>query len=731
MPSKLFICEKKAHVEELIHHCHTTKVASIDYETTSFHYANPSEYPLILGVSFQPGSSWILPMGHKESPFQKTYTKHFRTFSKEVLENRNITKVAWNLKFEYKWGLRLDSIMQGRLFDGMLAKYCLDEEKPFDLKNFAATFFPEFANYEEKISPKGIKDAEKIKWADKPFLPLCEYCGIDADVTLRGMNYMEERLMKTDLYNLFRNLLMMAARVLGESEYRGILVNRSYLEDLMQVYKVKIASSNKNIENNPALLKFEKKYARHHVKTILEGIQDEIDDLKDSDAKNTDTLIRNRYKKIENIRKGIYTKKDRYDGFNPNSPDQLATFLFTSPFGLQLKSKKKTKTGKYATDEDTLEALKKYDKTAFLDSILKHRGLTKLDSTYISGVHPLLDLRGRVHAGYKIHGTVTGRLSCADPNLQNIPRDTTASDIKKMFIPPPGYVLLEVDYGQAELRLAAEVAKDQVMIDLFKKGYNIHVATACKLNGGIEQYEEVKKIIKIGDNMSGEEAAKPENEKILFWLKQKKRAKSLNFSILYGQGDDAMAEEMECTPTEAHQFKLDWLNQYKGIKKWMKAQLRFAREHGYVPMLFGRKRRLHMIDDPAPYLRAEAERQAINAPIQGTSSDFLLFASVLIREKVLSGELPPDLQQAYTVHDSLGLWVRPADIHWVVPIIDKICRNPDTLKYFGFELKYVEMKVSPEIGVESWGDLNEYHPETNYVKLMNTWQKNTRKKMRA
>lgn len=722
MPSKLFICTKTRHVRELISHCKTTGVSSVDFETTSFYYSNPNEYALILGVSFQPGSAWIIPLGHKESPTKRGF-KWLEMFGKEVIENLDIIKVCWNLKFEYKWFLRYNIIMRGRLFDGMLAKYCLDEERPHDLKDFAATFFPEFANYEEKISPKGIKDKEKVKWADKPFIPLCEYCGIDCDVTLRGMIYMEARLIKLGFYNLFRNLLMTATRVLAESEYRGILINRSYLEDLMQVYKVKLSTCEKKIQENPGLLRYEKRYRKHRLKRIIQDINDEIDDLKDGDVDNS-RLIANRYKKLENISKGIFTKKENYEGFNPASPKQLGEFLFESPFGLKIKSKKKTPSGGWATDEDTLKAIQKYDKTNFIESLLEHRGLSKLDSTYISGIHPLLDLRDRVHAGYKIHGTVTGRLSCANPNLQNIPRDTTSSDIKKMFVPPPGYVLLEIDYGQAELRLIAEIAHDKVMIDLFKKNYNIHVATACKLNGGIEQYDEVKKIIKVGDNMSGEELDKPENKKILFWLKQKKRAKSLNFSIIYGQGDEAMAEEMECTEEEAHKFKVDWLNQYKGIKRWMKAQVKFARENGYVPMLFGRKRRLHSIDDPAPYLRAEAERQAINAPIQGTSSDFLLFASVLIREKVLSGELPPDLQQAYTVHDSIGFWVRPWDIHRVVPIIEKVCRNPDTLKYFEFKLKNVEMKVSAECGIQSWGDLNEYHMETNYIKLLKT---NTKK----
>lgn len=719
--SKLLIIEKPYQVEELIHNCITTGVASIDYETTSFEYHRPSEYPLILGVSFQPGSSWILPMGHKDSPFKKNYLKYFHTFSKEVLENPDIVKVAWNLKFEYKWGLRLNSIMKGRLFDGMLAKYCLDEERPFNLKDFAAMFFPKYAGYEDEISGGAKAKYGRLAWKDKPFEPLCKYCGVDADITNRGMIYMEDKLIKLNFYNLFRNLLMMATRVLAESEYRGILVNRSYLEDLMAVYKTKITSAEEAIFTNKAILKYERKYKRYHVKQLISSVQEEIEDLQESDAKNTTTLIRNREKKISNFLEGKFSNKDRYDGFNPASPPQLERFLFSSKFGLRLKPIKKTDGGKNSTDEETLEALKPYDKTGFMDNLLTHRGLVKLDSTYISGIHPLLDRNDYVHAGFLIHGTVTGRLSCTNPNLQNIPRDTTASDIKKMFIPPPGYVLLEVDYGQAELRLIAEVSKDRAMIEIFKKGYNIHVATACKINGGIEQYEKVKKLIKIGDNMSGEELAKPENKKILFWLKQKKRGKTINFAIVYGQTKKKLALELECSEREAQAVIDEWYRQFPGVKKWMAKQKKFVKKNKYVRSMFGRKRRLYNIDSPKFGIMAEAERQAINAPIQGDSSDFGQLSTIVIRDMILRGELPVDMQQAYTVHDSIGYYLRPKDIHRVVPVLYKVCRNPNTLKYFGFELKHVEMKISPEVGVESWGALNEYHPETDYVKSYKEW----------
>jgi len=710
MPSKLKICKSKADVRELIAHCKTTGMCSHDFETTSLQYYNPNEYPLCMGVSFQPGSAWIIPLGHKDSPFQKNWRKILRLFAKQVIEDFNIVKIAWNFKFEYKWWLSIDIMPKGRLFDAMLAKYCLDEEPPHGLKEHVTQFYPEFAGYEDKID-------KKVAWADKDADKLYEYCGLDTDLTLRSFIYMEPRLIKGGFYNLFRNLLMMAVRVFGESEYRGIRIDRPYLEEIMGIYKTKIADSDTTLRSNRRLLKYERKYKKHHLRNLIEKVELEIEEIEEDDNPNAATLIANRNKKIQNYLAGTFSNKDRYDGFNFNSPKQMGEFLYSSSFGLKLKPLKQTKSGGNSTDEESIEAIKTHDRSGFMDQLLIHRGLVKLDSTYISGIHPLLDYVDRVHANFKIHGTVTGRLSCGDPNLQNIPRDTTSSDIKKMFIPPPGYLLLEVDYSQAELRVVAELAQDKVMIDIFKRNYNIHVATACKVNDALERYDEIKAIIKKGDAMSGDELKDPKNKEILFWLKQKKRAKTINFGILYGQGAKKLSIELECTEAEAEQIIEDWFKAYPGVRRWIKRQQRFCLKNEYVTNMFGRKRRLYNASSPKPYEKFEALRQAINTPIQGTSSDFAVFSTVILREEITRGKLlPPDMQMCYEVHDSIGFYIRPADIHRVIPIVKKICDNPLTQRYFGFKLKYVEMKVSAEVGL-NWGSLNEYNPKEDYT----TW----------
>jgi len=302
--------------------------------------------------------------------------------------------------------------------------------------------------------------------------------------------------------------------------------------------------------------------------------------------------------------------------------------------------------------------------------------------------------------------------NCEEPNLQNIPRGTTAADIKKMFIPPPGHLLFEVDYSQAELRVVAELAKDKAMIEIFNKNWNIHVATACKINGGIHLYDKVKNILK--------DESHPD---WLFWEKQKKRAKTINFGILYGQTEKKLSKELGCTEQEALIFIKQWYEAYPQVAQWIKNQKKFAKKHGYVISMFGRKRRLYNIYSEKFGTRAEAERQAVNTPIQGAASDFGLLSSIVIREQKLKG-LIPQMPQAYTVHDSIGYYTRPEHIHKVVPQVIEICDNPNTMDYFGFKMEHVKMKVSPEIGVTDWFNKHAYDPWANYTKLRAEVEKN-------
>jgi DNA polymerase-1 len=396
----------------------------------------------------------------------------------------------------------------------------------------------------------------------------------------------------------------------------------------------------------------------------------------------------------------------------------MIELLHTHPAGFKFDVIKYTKdkttkrnTQRPSTDEEALLELRKIDKSGFIDRLLKHRELQKLFSTYMIGIRDKLSIRNKIHTSFLLHGTVTGRLSSREPNLQNIPRSTTTSDIKKMFVCPKGFVLLEVDYSQAELRVVAELAEEETMLNWFREGQNIHTAVAAQLAGWGDRISEVKAILK-----------NPEHPDNLFWEKQKKKAKIVNFGILYGQTAENLAGSMSSetervTSEEAQEFLDKWLDTFPRIRKYMKNTHKFVKEHGYVKSLFGRKRRL-----PGVYseLRGEvnkALRDSVNAPIQGTASDFTLFSSIIIHEERLKGTLPASMRQVYTVHDSLGFYIKPEHIHEAVPKIIEICNNPKTQQYFDFELTKVKMKVSPEVGA-NWGSLEEYSPTMDYKTLL-------------
>lgn len=714
--TKLKIIRTDKELKTLIRYCRQTRYAAVDFEAPLKYYRNEKEIvqganvnePWLMGCSFQPGSAWVLPMEHPESSWKGgKWRRRFKRFCKCVMMDPEIVKVAWNFKFEMKWFRRYGYFPKGRAFDAMLAKYCLDEERPHGLKEFVTNYFPDRAGYQKKLGNEQEKKNHIPSYKD-PFDKLSYYCGEDCDLTLQGFIDLEKKCMDNGYYKLLRNLLMMCCRVLADSEYAGAKIDRPYVEGLVTKYAAKIKAAENQLLQDKYVLKFQINKKAEISNKLIKELQLEIKEIEKGDSKQKERMLRDRRQKIIDIKAGKFQGKKAYQGFNFRSPIQLADFLFESEFGMRWKVIDKTATGKPSTAEETLLKYAKKDKTGFIKKLLDYREVEHLNSTYIEGMLRQLDEYDRVHSSFNIWGTVTGRLSSTEPNLQNIPRDTTASDIKRMFVPPPGYVLLEVDYSQAELRIVAELSGDENLIDIFRRNYNVHVATACRMFATIDKYEEVKNILK-----------DDKHPKWLEWEKNKKKGKSMNFSILYLQGDESTAEQLGCTVEEAAHFKKLWFKQFPGVKKWIDNQIKLAHKQGYVPNLFGRKRRLHDIDSDKKFLVAECERQAVNAPIQGTSGDFGLFSEIIIRDKIRSGEFPPDITQVYRVHDSIGLYVRPKDVHKIVGPIIKICDNPETKKYFGFELQHVKMKVSPEVGLH-WAGLKEYDQWKNYEKMLLT-----------
>ncbi len=734
------ICQNLTEISNVIEYVKAKGVCSFDFETNAEEFWKEGAYPTIIGISFQPGSAYIIPLGHFDSIFKDRFETILQMLNREIFSNTDILKVAWNVKFEWRWLKRYGCDLQGRVFDAMLAKYLLDENSRNGLKENVAAIMPEYAGYDNEIDE--LKEKHK-GWGNIPLIPLSKYCGMDCDLTLRLMMLYHPKLIKNKLYQLFRNMLMMATRTLTESEFHGIPVDVPYLNLMIEKYDGLIEDKKAEIFKIKSVRKFLRKRKTEHIDKLISDVKLEIKQIIKEDKPTKDRLIKARQDKITRYLNGeLTTKKEKTNqGLNLAAPQQIAQLLYISKNGYRLPIIKFTKNNKTkkisknpATDEETLQqyldgvACKcdannrrvgnaKIEITnaqrRFLEKLLELRGLEKMQSTNLRGMLKHIDPNGNViHPSYHLL-TVTGRLGCREPNMQNIPRVTTNPDVKPMFVPWIGTVLGEVDYGSAELRTVAEYAEDEAMIDIFKRNYNPHVATAAINNGGIQMYDIAKATIKKADNISAHELRLPENKEILKWVKEKKRAKTVNFGILFGEGEEKLGKELGMAPNEARKYIQGWFDGYPGIAEWIKNQHRKVAEDGFVMSLWGRKRRLEEIWSDDKWKRLEAQRQSVNAPPQSAASDFTLFSTINIREQRLKGKLPSYLIQLYTVHDSIGYPFKPKDIDRVMPIIVKVCDNPGTKEWFDFEMKHVKMKVSPEIG-QNWGSLRDYKPGEDY-----------------
>jgi len=317
--------------------------------------------------------------------------------------------------------------------------------------------------------------------------------------------------------------------------------------------------------------------------------------------------------------------------FNVSSPAQVGEVLFDR---LQLDSKaKKTKTGQYSTSEDILEKLR--SKHPIIDKILDYRGLKKLLSTYIDALPTLINPRtGKVHTSFNQTVAATGRLSSTNPNMQNIPiRDARGKEIRKAFIPDEGELFLSVDYSQIELRIMAHLSEDPTMIEAFRSGLDIHTATAAKINK--IAVEEVNSDMR-------------------------RKAKTANFGIIYGISTFGLAERLNIPRGEAKALINGYFETYPGVKQYMDKAIQQAKEKGYVETIFGRKRYLSDINSQNSVVRGYAERNAINAPIQGSAADIIKVAMIRIHQQMAAKNMKSKM--ILQVHDELNFSVPPSEL---------------------------------------------------------------------
>ena len=372
---------------------------------------------------------------------------------------------------------------------------------------------------------------------------------------------------------------------------------------------------------------------------------------------------------LQRIEKTVYTEAGR--AFNISSPKQLGQVLFDE-MGLTPERQKKTAGGARSTRESELEKIR--DLHPIVAHVLDYRELKKLLSTYIENLPPLLDKNHRLHAEFLQTGTTTGRMASQNPNLQNIPtRSERGQAIRHAFVAPKDSMLVSLDYSQIELRLAAILSGDQKLCAIFKSGRDVHQEVAAQVFHVDPEHVDAE---------------------------MRRRAKIINFGILYGMGINALRAQLGTTTAETHAFYEEYFGQFKTLSRYLESTKGFARKHGYTETLFGRRRQFPEMKSTLPYVRAQAERMAINAPIQGTQSDIIKSAMVEVDKMLAEEKAEKDAYLLLQVHDELIYEIEKTRAQTLGKKIQTIMESVlDEKQSRGVPIK-VSMKSGPD-----WGTL--------------------------
>lgn len=502
-----------------------------------------------------------------------------------LFQNREILKVGQNLKFDLLMLRWYDVQVEGPFFDTMLAHYLLEPDKRHNMNYLSETYLGYSPiPIETLIGKKGKKQLNMGDVSPQKVMP---YACEDADVTLQLYQKLKPLIEEDeDLSRLFRELEIPLIEVLVEMEYNGMRVDAAFLENYSQELTAQI-----------------------------EAIENKIAEKADGERINLD------------------------------SPKQVGELLFDK---LEIPYRwRKTKTGQYSTNESKLTELA--EKHEVVADILQYRQLAKLRSTYVDALPKLIAKRsGRIHSSFTQALTVTGRLSSKNPNLQNIPiRTPQGREVRKAFVPrDEQHILLAADYSQVELRLIAAISGDEAMLEAFRKGEDIHSATAARIFG--VPPEEVSK-------------------------EQRYSAKTVNFSIIYGAGATNLSQNLDIKRAEAKELMDQYFEQYSGIKKYMEEVVDKARKQGYVTTLLGRRRYLRAINSRNGMQRSHDERNAINTPIQGSAADMIKLAMIKVYRELKAQKL--QTKMILQVHDELVFDVPKQELETVLELIEREMRT--------------------------------------------------------
>jgi DNA polymerase I len=502
---------------------------------------------------------------------------------KTLFENPNIKKIGQNLKYDLIILKWYGVEVQGADFDTMIAHYLIEPELRHNMNYLSETYLKYEPISIETLIGKG---KNQLSMRDIRVDRVKDYAAEDADVTFQLYEFLKPRLDTEGLGKLFYDMELPLMHVLVDMEYEGIKVDAEYLNKFSAEIDLKINALEKKVYEQA-------------------GFQ-----------------------------------------FNIASPKQVGEVLFDR-LKLSSKGKKTGKTGQYSTDEDTmLELAKEYP---IAQTILDFRGMSKLKSTYVDALPKMENPRtGRIHSSFNQALAATGRLSSNNPNLQNIPiRTEEGRRVREAFVPRDDqHILLSADYSQIELRLIAEIANEEAMLEAFQQGLDIHLATAAKVYN-----------VPLSDVTAD----------------QRRNAKTVNFSIIYGAGSLNLSQQLNISRSEAKQLIEQYFDTYKGLKKYMETVVEDARKTGYVMTLMGRRRILRDIDSRNQLARSNSERVAINTPIQGSAADLIKIAMINIHKELKNKKL--QTKMILQVHDELVFDVYKPELEIVKPIIADCMKN--------------------------------------------------------
>ena len=498
-----------------------------------------------LSLATKAHEAWYVPFGHNADVRSRNEIEsEYGAILKPLFENESIAKVGQNMKFDILFLRALGIEVKGAKWDTMLMHYLLDAESRHGMDALAERYLNYSPISIESLIGKGVKQLTMDMVGVER---VAEYASEDADITLQLYNVLRPMLEKeVSLAKLYHEIEEPMIGVLADMEWEGVCINSEALRNYSATLSQKLAS----------------------IEAEIREISGEAE-------------------------------------ININSSRQLGELLFAK---IRITAKPKmTKTKQFCTDEEYLQSFAGEHKV--VDLILEYRGVKKLLSTYVDSLPQLVNpVTGHIHTSYNQAVTATGRLSSANPNLQNIPvREDVGRPIRQAFVPSDErHELLSADYSQVELRLMAHLSGDENLCEAFREGKDIHSATAARI---------FKKSI---DEVTSEE---------------RRRAKTANFGIIYGISAFGLSQRLRIPRSEAKMLIDGYFESYPKVKEYMDNVVALAREKGYVETLFGRRRYLADIDSRNANARSLAERNAINAPIQGTAADIMKRAMVNVARR--------------------------------------------------------------------------------------------------